>query len=158
VGLRHSKHETAIEMNSQPNNLFRGWKGSSSKEIAKIEKQADDIRHELHRLRERGRQNRIQRLEALDALETRRITLTEILRRMEKELKDKDVYEYGDVLAEVFGERKIFAHRAIGLEALLCQMMHLMLAKQHQLKISKKASRKLQQHYRQWLFRWRHRG
>lgn len=67
---------------------------------------------------------------------------------MEKELNEKDVYEYGDVLAEVFGERKIFAHRAVGLEALLCQYMHQMLAKQHQLKIMKKAGKDIQNHYK----------
>jgi hypothetical protein len=67
---------------------------------------------------------------------------------MEKELNERDVYEYGDILAEVFGERKIFAHRAVGLEALLCQYMHQMLAKQHQLKIMKKAGKDIQNHFK----------
>jgi hypothetical protein len=67
---------------------------------------------------------------------------------MEKELEDTEVYKYEAVLAEAFGERKIFAHRAIGLESLLCQFMHQMLAKQHQVKIIKKLSKDIQQHYK----------
>ena len=91
-------------------------------ELLKLEDQTAKVNSKLYELREHGRTVRLHRLQALDALETRRVTLTEILRRMEKELNDRDVYEYGDILAEVFGERKIFAHRAVGLEALLCQV------------------------------------
>jgi len=129
--------------------VFRGWSPSkSTPEIEKVTSEIDKARLQLHELREHGRQIRLHRLQALDALETRRVTLMEILRRMEKELQDKDVYEYGDVLAEVFGERKIFAHRAVGLEALLCQYMHQMLAKQHQFKIMKKAGKDIEDRYR----------
>lgn len=129
--------------------VFKGWSSASNaKEVDKLEQASDHLRRQLHELRENGRQIRLHRLQALDALETRRVTLTEILRRMEKELNDRDVYEYGDVLAEVFGERKIFAHRAVGLEALLCQYMHQMLAKQHQLKIMKRAGKDIEGHYR----------
>jgi hypothetical protein len=117
-------------------------------DIQKLDDDNEKVRRQLHELREHGRQIRLHRLQALDALETRRVTLMEILRRMEKELNDRDVYEYGDVLAEVFGERKIFAHRAVGLEALLCQYMHQMLAKQHQLKIMKKAGLDIESHYK----------
>jgi hypothetical protein len=129
--------------------VFRGWSSKSSCDAVErmIEQESDKIRRQLHELREHGRQVRLHRLQALDALETRRVTLTEILRRMEKELNDRDVYEYGDVLAEVFGERKIYAHRAVGLEALLCQYMHQMLAKQHQLKIMKRAGKDIEGHY-----------
>ena len=91
-------------------------------ELLKLEDQTSKVNSKLYELREHGRTIRLHRLQALDALETRRVTLTEILRRMEKELNDRDVYEYSDILAEVFGERKILAHRAVGLEALLCQV------------------------------------
>jgi hypothetical protein len=133
--------------------VFRGWSAkpsnsTTSKEVDKLEQESDKYRRQLHELREHGRQVRLHRLQALDALETRRVTLTEILRRMEKELNDRDVYEYGDVLAEVFGERKIYAHRAVGLEALLCQYMHQMLSKQHQLKIMKRAGKDIEGLYR----------
>jgi hypothetical protein len=130
--------------------VFREWQSKSiNNEVDElVEQESNRIRRHLHELREHGRLVRLHRLQALDALETRRITLTEILRRMEKELNDTDVYEYGDVLAEVFGERKIYAHRAVGLEALLCQYMHQMLAKQHQLKIMKRAGKDIEGHYR----------
>ncbi|KAG7344945.1 hypothetical protein IV203_032476 [Nitzschia inconspicua] len=150
--------------NDDPNSggvIFRGWSTRSSscrstttssttvtEADKKLEQVADKLRRQLHELREHGRQVRLHRLQALDALETRRVTLTEILRRMEKELNDRDVFEYGDVLAEVFGERKIYAHRAVGLEALLCQYMHQMLAKQHQLRIMKRAGKDIEGHYR----------
>eukprot|EP00934_Nitzschia_sp_Nitz4_P007481 Nitzschia sp. Nitz4//scaffold406_size10313//7600//8724//NITZ4_009077-RA/size10313-processed-gene-0.6-mRNA-1//-1//CDS//3329551131//7471//frame0 len=130
--------------------LFRSW-GVSPKEkdpeIQRLEREAEETRQKIAELREKGRIRRAHRLQALDALETRRLTLTEIYKRMENELSTKDVYDYADVLAEVFGERKIYAHRAIGLEALLCQFMHQMLAKQHQLKILKKAGKDLQKQY-----------
>lgn len=159
--------------------VFRNWSPAPTikdGELAKLDQQTEKTRRQLHELREHGRQIRLHRLQALDALETRRVTLTEILRRMEKELNDRDVYEYGDILAEVFGERKIFAHRAVGLEALLCQVrnenqavqslycflwqlsvshrckipqyMHQMLAKQHQLKIMNQAGKDIQSHYK----------
>lgn len=114
--------------------VFRNWSHSSTnstsptnlslarREVLKLDEETTKLRAQLHELREHGRQIRLHRLQALDALETRRVTLTEILRRMEKELNERDVFDYGDVLAEVFGERKIFAHRAVGLEALLCQV------------------------------------
>lgn len=133
--------------------LYRSWNHAyntkSDPEILKLEDQAHETRLKLHQLRERGKQRRSHRLQELDALEMRRVTLKEILKRMEKELKEKDVYSYGDVLAEVFGQRKIYAHRAIGLESLLCQMMHQMLAKQHQLKIMKQSGKTIQQLYKQ---------
>jgi hypothetical protein len=125
-------------------NLFRGWSapnGKTNDELVRLEQQTQQARLEVNRLKEHGKQVRLHRLQALDALQTRQSTLTEILRRMEAELQGTDVFVYGDVLAEVFGERKIFAHRAIGLESLLCQFMHQMLAKQHQLKIMKKAGK-----------------
>jgi hypothetical protein len=132
--------------------VFRGWSPSSphqsSAELERLDQEGERLRRQLYELRESGRQRKLHRLQALDALETRRVTLTEILRRMEQELQDRDVYQYGDVLAEVFGERKIYAHRAVGLEALLCQYMHQMLAKQHQLKIMKKAGKDIENHYR----------
>ena len=127
--------------------LFRSWKPSPTgkdPEIQRLEKEAAETRQKIAALREQGRQRRAHRLQSLDALETRRMTLLEILKRMDKELADKNVDDYADVLAEVFGERKIFAHRAIGLEALLCQFMHQMLAKQHQLKIMKRSGKELQ--------------
>jgi hypothetical protein len=131
--------------------VFRGWAFSKPKqdpELQRLEKEMEETRAKVHQLRAQGRQRRAHRLQALDALETRRITLTEILRRMDQELMvDKDVYDYTAVLAEVFGERKIFAHRAIGLEGLLCQFMHQMLAKQHQLKSMKKSAKEIQKHY-----------
>jgi hypothetical protein len=128
----------------QKSPLFRGWSASNGKtddELVRLEQQAQQARLEVNRLKEHGKLVRLHRLQALDALQTRQSTLTEILRRMEAELQGTDVFVYGDVLAEVFGERKIFAHRAIGLESLLCQFMHQMLAKQHQLKIMKKAAK-----------------
>lgn len=130
--------------------LFRAWKPSpqgKDPEIQRLEKEAEETRQKIAALREQGRQRRAHRLQSLDALETRRMTLQEILKRMDKELADKDVDDYADVLAEAFGERKIFAHRAIGLEALLCQFMHQMLAKQHQLKIMKRSGKDLQKLY-----------
>lgn len=130
--------------------LFRAWKPSPKNqdpEIQRLEKEAEETRQKIAQLREQGRLRRAHRLQSLDALETRRMTLVEILKRMEKELQEKDVNDYADVLAEVFGERKIFAHRAIGLEALLCQFMHQMLAKQHQLKIMKKSGKDLQKYF-----------
>eukprot|EP00980_Cylindrotheca_fusiformis_P015802 scaffold4617_cov106-Cylindrotheca_fusiformis.AAC.3 len=133
--------------------LYRSWNHSyntkSDPEILKLEDESHKARLELNALRERGNQKRLRRLQELDALEIRRVTLSEILKRMEKELKEKDVHYYGDVLAEVFGQRKIYAHRAIGLESLLCQMMHQMLAKQHQLKIVKQFGKIIQQFYKQ---------
>ena len=136
---------------SSPSNLFRKWSPHANPkgdpEIQQLQAQVDKARGEVQQLRDYGKQVRMRRLHSLDALETRRVTLTEILRQFEKELFEKDVYEYADVLAEVFGERKIFAHRAIGLEALLCQFMHQMLAKQHQLKIIKKAAKDIQNMY-----------
>lgn len=130
--------------------LFRAWKSPPKEqdpEIQRLEKEAQETRQKIAMLREQGRQRRAHRLESLDALETRRMTLMEILKRMEKELHDKDVNDYADILAEVFGERKIFAHRAIGLEALLCQFMHQMLAKQHQLKILKRTGKEMHKFY-----------
>lgn len=130
--------------------LFRAWKPSPKNqdpEIQRLEKEAEETRQKIAQLREQGRLRRAHRLQSLDALETRRMTLVEILKRMEKELQEKDVNDYADVLAEAFGERKIFAHRAIGLEALLCQFMHQMLAKQHQLKIMKRAGKELQKFF-----------
>ena len=129
--------------------LFRSWSGKlpptgKDPELLRLEKLAEAARDKLNRVREHGRLLRAHRLESLDALETRRMTLHEILKRMEKEIADKNVDDYADVLAEVFGERVIYAHRAIGLEALLCQFMHQMLAKQHQLKILKRAAKDLQ--------------
>jgi hypothetical protein len=147
----NGKHDNA---NRQPI-LFRAWSGppvnaneQTDPEIRRLEKQCEETRLDVQRLREHGRRLRLQRLQTLDALETRRITLTEIYRRMDKELNERDVYQYGDVLAEVFGQRTIFAHRAIGLEALLCQFMHQMLTKQHQLKVIKKAAKDLQDMYK----------
>lgn len=129
--------------------LFRSWSGKlpptgKDPELLRLEKLAEAARDKLNRVQEHGRLLRAHRLESLDALETRRMTLHEILKRMEKEIADKNVDDYADVLAEVFGERVIYAHRAIGLEALLCQFMHQMLAKQHQLKILKRAAKDLQ--------------
>jgi hypothetical protein len=133
--------------------LYRSWNHAystkSDPEILKLEDQAHQTRVKLHELRERGKRSRLHRLQDLDALEMRRVTLAEILKRMKNELKAKDVHSYGDVLAEVFGQRKIYAHRAIGLESLLCQMMHQMLAKQHQLKIIKESGKTIQQFYKQ---------
>lgn len=127
------------------------WKTSTKDaEVVKLEEKSRKVRQEVHELRERGRKLRLHRLEALDALEMRRVTLAEIFKRMDKELMGEDVYTYADVLAEVFGERKIFAHRAIGLESLLCQFMHQMLAKQHQLKIIKKSAKDIQNHYKKY--------
>jgi hypothetical protein len=128
--------------------LFRSWSGQlpptgKDPELLRLEKLAEEAREKLNTLREHGRLLRAHRLESLDALETRRMTLHEILKRMEKEIVDKNVDDYADILAEVFGERVIYAHRAIGLEALLCQFMHQMLAKQHQLKILKRAAKDL---------------
>jgi hypothetical protein len=131
--------------------MFRQWTPPKcDPEIARLEKETQKIRQQIHDLRDYGRQKRLNRLQALDALETKRVTLTEILRRMDKELEEKDVYKYSDILAEVFGERKIFAHRAIGLESLLCQFMHQMLAKQHQLKIIKKSAKDIQSKYKKY--------
>jgi hypothetical protein len=131
--------------------MFRQWTSpKSDPETARLEKETQKVRQQIHDLREYGRQKRLNRLQVLDALETRRVTFTEILRRMDKELEDTDVYKYSDILAEVFGERKIFAHRAIGLESLLCQFMHQMLAKQHQLKIIKKSSKDIQSKYKKY--------
>jgi DNA-binding Xre family transcriptional regulator len=138
---------------SNPNNVvFRKWSQPTTPkqdpEVLKLEAEVTITRNELKKMQEKGRQVRLHHLQALDALETKRVTLAEILRRMDNELfNDTDVYKYGDVLAEVFGERVIFAHRAIGLEALLCQFMHQMLAKQHQLKIIKKAAKDIQNLY-----------
>jgi hypothetical protein len=133
--------------------LYRSWNHAyntkSDPEILKLEDQAHKTRVKLHELRERGKQIRLHRLQELDALDMRRVTLAEILKRMQKELKEKDVYSYSEVLAEVFGQRTIYAHRAIGLESLLCQMMHQMLAKQHQLKIMKESGKIIQQFYKQ---------
>lgn len=133
--------------------LFRAWGTTPTgkdPEIDRLERQAEETRQKIVELKEKGRLRRQHRLEALDALETRRITLIEIFKRMDSELSAKDVNDYADILAEVFGERKIFAHRAIGLEALLCQFMHQMLAKQHQLKILKKTGKDLQKRYQQF--------
>jgi hypothetical protein len=130
--------------------LFRSWKPppkGKDPEIQRLEKEAEETRQKIAALREQGRQRRANRLQSLDALETRRMTLVEILKRMDKELAEKDVDDYADVLAEAFGERKIYAHRAIGLEALLCQFMHQMLAKQHQLKIMKRSGKELHKLY-----------
>jgi hypothetical protein len=132
--------------------LFRSWKwrpspGGNDPELLRLEQQAQQLRVKLSTMREHGRQVRAHRLESLDALETRRMTLEEIHKRMEKELADKNVDDYADVLAEVFGDRVIYAHRAVGLEALLCQFMHQMLAKQHQLKILKQTGKDLQKLY-----------
>jgi hypothetical protein len=142
-----------LNQKKEERKLYRSWNRAyntkSDPEILKLEDQAHKIRVKLHELRERGKQIRLHRLQELDALDMRRVTLAEILKRMEKELKTKDVYSYGDVLAEVFGQRKIYAHRAIGLESLLCQMMHQMLAKQHQLKIMKESGKIIQQFYKQ---------
>ncbi len=135
---------------SNMNGLFRAWKPSPKGQdpvIQRLEKEAEETRQKIAQLREQGRQRRAHRLQSLDALETRRMTLIEILKRMDKELQTKDVNDYADTLAEVFGERKIFAHRAIGLEALLCQFMHQMLAKQHQLKIMKRTGKALYKFY-----------
>ena len=75
--------------------VFRSWSSdASSPEITKLDQDLDKARRQLHELREHGRQIRLHRLEGLDALETRRVTLTEILRRMEKELNEEDVYKY----------------------------------------------------------------
>ena len=128
------------------NNLLRKWSPSqkADTEVRRLEEKVSETRKKIQQLKEHGQQMRSRRMQAMEALNTRQITLTEILRRMEQELKDKDVFEYGDVLAEIFGERKIFAARAIGLESLLCQLMHQMLAKQHQLKIMKRAAKDIQ--------------
>ena len=127
-------------MNAEKN-LLRKWSPSlkTDAELKHLDQMIRQAREDIQNQKEHGRQMRMRQNQEMDALETRQVTLTEILRRMEQELKDKDVYEYGDVLAEIFGERKIFAARAIGLESLLCQLMHQMLAKQHQLKIMKRA-------------------
>ena len=127
-------------------NLLRKWSPSlkGDVELKRIDEMIRQARDDIQRQKDHGRQMQIRQSQEMDALETRQVTLTEILRRMEQELKDKDVYEYGDVLAEIFGERKIFAARAIGLESLLCQLMHQMLAKQHQLKIMKRAGKDIQ--------------
>jgi len=134
------------------NGLFRAWTWKASpdgkdRELLRLEKLADETREKLKKLKEHGRQVRNHRLESLDALETRRMTLQEIFKRMEKELAEKDVDIYADILAEAFGERVIYAHRAIGMEALLCQFMHQMLAKQHQLKILRRTGKDLQKLY-----------
>lgn len=143
----------------QQEGLFRGWTPSknpkSDPEILRLEQEAENARKKLKEMRAHGKKKRMNRLQELDALEMRRVTLAEIVKRMEKDLKEKDVYSYGDILAEVFGQRKIFAHRAIGMEALLCQLMHQMLAKQHQLKIVKKSAKKIQQIYNQHKIRYR---
>mmetsp|Transcript_2719 Transcript_2719/g.7559 ORF Transcript_2719/g.7559 Transcript_2719/m.7559 type:complete len:696 (-) Transcript_2719:64-2151(-) len=118
-------------------------------EVDGLDRSVEKMKKDLKRLRHHGTHRRTQRQHQLDALGTRHMTLTEILRRMDQELNDRDVYEYGDILAATFGSRKIFAHRAIGLEALLCQFMHQMLAKQHQLKIMKRAGKDMQSLYKQ---------
>jgi hypothetical protein len=128
--------------------MFRLWSWQPSPtgkdpELQRLENDTEATRDKINRLREHGRLLRAHRLESLDALETRRMTLQEILKRMEKELAEKKVDDYADVLAEAFGERVIYAHRAIGMEALLCQFMHQMLAKQHQLKILKRTGKDL---------------
>lgn len=133
--------------------LFRSWSRSHNTkmdpEVLRLEDEAHKTRMKIHEIREKGQKLRLHRLQALDALEMRRVTLAEILKRMDKELKDKDVYGYGQVMAEAFGERKINNHRAMGLEALLCQLMHQMLAKQHQLKILKKSAKRIEQLHKQ---------
>ena len=144
--------DNVADNDDNSNVVFRKWEMPASPkqdpEVLTLEAEATITRNALKKMQEKGRQVRLHRLQALDALETKRVTLTEILRRLDNELfNDTDVYEYGDVLAEVFGERKIFAHRAIGLEALLCQFMHQMLAKQHQLKIIEKAAKGIQNLY-----------
>jgi len=72
----------------------------------------------------------------------------EILKRMEKELREKDVGKYGKVLSKVFGEHKVNVQKANGLESHLCHLMHQMLAKQHQLKIMKNSAKSTQQLYK----------
>ncbi|KAL3941212.1 MAG: hypothetical protein SGBAC_004387 [Bacillariaceae sp.] len=108
----------------------------------------------LHEIRRKGQQLRSNRSQELDALEMRRMTLVEILKRMENELKDKDPVKYGKVLAKVFGERRVkVQQKARGMESRLCQLMHQMLAKQHQLKIMKSSAKAVQQLYKDHKFR-----
>lgn len=133
--------------------VLRGWGATVSSNdpgLVKLESQLTEARNELHATREKGRKLRVNRLESVNALETRLVTLTAILNRMEKELMDEDVYTYGDILAEVFGERKIYEQRAIGMEATLCQLMHQMLFRQHQLKIMKKSAKDVQSRYKKY--------
>jgi hypothetical protein len=137
--------------------LFRAWKQSqhpkSDPEVIRLEEEAQETRLKLKELRAKGKQRRMNRLQELDALDMRRVTLTEILKRLETELTEKDVYSYGKILAEVYGQRTIFAHSAIGMEALLCQSMHQMLAKQHQLKIVKSSAKTIHRIYSQHTLR-----
>ena len=145
-------NDNVTDNDDNPNVVLRKWElpatPKQDPEVLILEAEATMTRNALKRMQEKGRQVRLRRLQALDVLETKRVTLTEILRRMDNELfNDTDVYEYGDVMAEVFGGRKIVTHRALGLEALLCQFMHQMLAKQHQLKIIEKAAKGIQNLY-----------
>ena len=147
--LAQAKQVSALYRNFSSSTFQNNPKADA--QITNLEVDIENARLQLHHLKQRGKQQRSLHLQSLDALETRRLSLQEILRRLDQEFNDRNVYEYGDVLAEVFGERKIYAHRAIGLEALLCQFMHQMLAKQHQLKIVKAAGKELSTLYKSQL-------
>ena len=147
--LAQAKQVSALYRNFSSSTFQNNPKADA--QITNLEVDIENARLQLHHLKQRGKQQRSLHLQSLDALETRRLSLQEILRRLDQEFNDRNVYEYGDVLAEVFGERKIYAHRAIGLEALLCQFMHQMLAKQHQLKIVKSAGKELSTLYKSQL-------
>mmetsp|Transcript_38117 Transcript_38117/g.92253 ORF Transcript_38117/g.92253 Transcript_38117/m.92253 type:complete len:407 (+) Transcript_38117:26-1246(+) len=132
--------------------LYRSWNHSyntkSDPEILRLENESHKTLVALHEIRRRGQQIRSNRSQELDALEMRRMTLVEILKRMENDLRDKDSVKYGKVLAKVFGERKVKVQKAKGMESRLCQLMHQMLAKQHQLKIMKNSAKAIQQLYK----------
>lgn len=137
----------------QSDELFRSWNHSHNSkmdsEVLRLEEEAHKTRMKIQQLRAKGKKTRLHRIEALDALEMKKMTLVEILKRMDKELKEKDVYSYGVILAKVVGERNKDNHKARCLEALLIQLMHQMLTKQHQLKIMKQSAKKTQQMYKQ---------
>src|SRR6056300_687371 len=108
--------------------LYRSWNHSyntkSDPEILRLEDESHRTLLALHKIRRRGQQVRAHRSQELDAMEMRRMTLVEILKRMDKELSDRDTGKYRNVLAKVFGDRKVNAQKATGLESHLCQLMH----------------------------------
>ncbi|CAJ1946087.1 unnamed protein product [Cylindrotheca closterium] len=138
--------------NTDEEKLYRSWNHSyntkSDPEILRLENESHKTLLALHEIRRKGQQIRSNRSLELDALEMRRITLVEILKRMETELRDKDSGKYGKVIAKVVGERKVKLQKATGMESRLCQLMHQMLAKQHQLKIMKNSAKAIQQLYK----------
>lgn len=142
-----------IEIAKEEEKMYRSWNHSyntkSDPVILRLEKESHRTLMELHEVRRRGRQIRSHWSQELEALETRRMTLTEILKRMESELKDKDTGYYGKILAMSFGERKVKWKKAIRLESTLCKLMHQILAKQHELKILKNSAKSVQQLYKE---------